>query len=85
LRALGPANPDVQGELLYAHTSPVYVVVAGKPAGSSEDARYFLSWIDRLWDTVEERDRFPDKQSQDQVRAEIEESKKVYQKMVDVE
>ena len=83
LRALGPANPDVQGELLYAHTSPVYVVVAGKPAGSSEDARYFLSWIDRLWDTVEERDRFPDKQSQDQVRAEIEEAKKVYQKMVE--
>jgi len=31
LRALGPANSDVQGELLYAHTSPVYVVVAGKP------------------------------------------------------
>jgi len=69
--------------LLYAHTSPVYVIVAGKPAGSSEEARYFLSWIDRLWDTVEERDRFPDKQSHDQVHAEIEEAKKVYQKMVD--
>jgi len=83
LRALGPANADVQGELLYAHTSPVYVAVAGRPPGSAGDARYFLAWIDRLWDTVEERDRFPDKQSQDQVHAEIEEAKKVYQKMVD--
>jgi hypothetical protein len=22
----------------------------GKPAGSVEDAKYFLAWIDRLWD-----------------------------------
>src|SRR5260370_26162688 len=57
----------VQGELLYAHTSPVYVTVAGKPAGSAEDARYFLTWIDRLWNTVQERDRFPDRSEERRV------------------
>jgi TolB protein len=83
LRAFGPADSDVQGESLYAHTSPVYVMVAGKPASSGDDARFFLSWIERLWNTVEERDRFPDKQSQDQVHNEIEEARKVYQKIID--
>jgi hypothetical protein len=83
LRASGPAGPDVQGELLYAHTSPVYVTVAGKPAGSAEDARYFLTWIDRLWNTVQERDRFPDKRSQEEIQAEVDEARKVYQKMID--
>src|SRR5437899_5460073 len=80
LRASGSAVPDVQGELLYAHTSPVYVVVEGKAAGSVDDARYFLDWIDRLWNAVLDRDRFPDKQSQEQIHAEIEEARKFFQK-----
>jgi hypothetical protein len=61
----------------------VYVTVAGKPAGSAEDARYFLTWIDRLWNTVQERDRFPDKRSQEEIQAEVDEARKVYQKMID--
>src|SRR5207245_4794756 len=73
LRASGPAVPDIQGELLYAHTSPVYVVVDGKSPGSVEDAHYFLDWIYRLWNAVLDRDRFPDKQSQEQIHAELEE------------
>ena len=83
LRASGPAVPDVQGELLYAHTSPMYVVVDGQAAGSVDDARYFLTWIDRLWNAVLDRDRFPDKQSQEQVHAEIEEARKFFQKIID--
>ncbi|PWT81237.1 MAG: hypothetical protein C5B58_10140 [Acidobacteria bacterium] len=83
LRASGPAVPDIQGELVYAHTSPVYVVVDGKAPGSVEDARYFLGWIDRLWNAVLDRDRFPDKQSQEQVHAEIEEARRFYQKIID--
>jgi hypothetical protein len=82
LRASGPAVADVQGEVLYAHTSPVYVVVAGRPAGSAEDARYFLQWIDRLWDTVEERDRFPDRRSKDEVQVEVNKARRIYEKMI---
>jgi len=49
----------------YGTTSPVYVVVAGAPRRSSEDAAYFLAWIDRLekaarestgWNTDAEKD-----------------------------
>ena len=32
----------------YATTSPVYLTVGGRPARSPEDARYFMSWIDRM-------------------------------------
>jgi TolB protein len=32
----------------YATTSPVYVAIAGSPARPSEDAAYFIAWIDRM-------------------------------------
>jgi TolB protein len=50
----------------YATTSPVYVTAGGAPVRSSEDARYFIAWIDRLrgavekhqdWNTPEEKAR----------------------------
>jgi hypothetical protein len=83
LRAVGRAVPDVQGENLFAHTSPVYVVVAGTAAGSAEDARYFLKWIDRLWDAVEERDRIPGEQRKAEVKAEIDRARKAYQQIIE--
>ena len=49
LRALSdkPEYP-VLDQFPYATTSPIYVDVAGNPADSSEDAGYFMAWIDRL-------------------------------------
>ncbi len=32
----------------YATTSPIYVIVGGRPIRSHPDAEYFLAWIDRL-------------------------------------
>ncbi len=32
----------------FATTSPIYVIVDGKPIRSAEDARYFEAWIDRV-------------------------------------
>ncbi|HZM69522.1 MAG TPA: hypothetical protein VFB95_04050, partial [Candidatus Cryosericum sp.] len=49
----------------FGSTSPVYVEVAGRPAGSPEDAAYFIRWIDRLvasvgarsdWNVPDERE-----------------------------
>jgi hypothetical protein len=37
----------------YATTSPVYLTVGGQPPRSSEDARYFMAWIDRMRGAVE--------------------------------
>ncbi len=45
---------------LQAHSSPVYVEVAGKPAASKADAEYFLAWIDRLEAQLKKRDRVPE-------------------------
>lgn len=83
LRATGPARDDVKGQTLMAHTSPIYVSVAGKPAGSAEDARYFLGWIDRLWAELQERNRFPDAKSRAEVQAQIEQARAVYRKIID--
>jgi hypothetical protein len=83
LRVVGPARGDVKGESLYAHTSPVYVVVAGKPAGAAEDARYFLAWIDRLWSTVDERDRIPGADLKAEVQSQVERARAVYRKIIE--
>jgi hypothetical protein len=49
----------------FGTTSPVYVIVGNEPVRSSDDAEYFLAWIDRLekaarehkgWNTPAERD-----------------------------
>jgi TolB protein len=49
----------------YATTSPIYVTVAGSTPKPSEDAAYFIAWIDRLidgaksnkdWNTPAEKD-----------------------------
>jgi hypothetical protein len=83
VHAWGRGVSEVQGERLTAHTSPVYVRVAGKPAASVEDARYFLAWIDRLWAAVQERDRIPGERWRVLVEGEVEQARKVYQKILD--
>jgi hypothetical protein len=37
---------------VYATTSPIYVTIGGRPPRSSEDAAYFIAWIDRLTEGV---------------------------------
>jgi TolB protein len=37
----------------YATTSPVYVNIAGAPLHNTEDAAYFVAWMDRLVSAVE--------------------------------
>jgi TolB protein len=37
----------------YATTSPIYLTVGGAPVRSTDDAEYFIAWIDRLRGAVE--------------------------------
>ena len=37
---------------VYATTSPIYVTIGGRRPRSSEDARYFAAWIDRVTETT---------------------------------
>ena len=83
LRVGGPPRPETRGDNLFAHTSPVYVSVAGKPAGSAEDARYFLAWIDTLWNTVQDRDRFPSPKHKAEIEKEVEHARAVYRQIIE--
>ena len=59
VRALGPWNRLVLNDLqAFAHSSPVYVTVAGERIRSAEDARFWVAWIDKLIAQVNTRGRF---------------------------
>ena len=67
LRALGPASSLVLGGDLFAHTSPVYVSVAGVKVERNEDAAYFVEWIDRLVAMCREHGRYDSEAEREQV------------------
>jgi hypothetical protein len=81
LRARGPGHPDHTGGTLEAHTSPVYVEVAGKPAASREDAEYFLKWIERLSLFLRLRDRVPGAELKQHVESQLEAARAAYLKI----
>jgi hypothetical protein len=82
VRANGPPHLDHPGPSLFAHTSPVYLDVLGKPASAGDDARYFLEWIDRLAKAVHERDRIPSRRKP-HVQAQLDAARAVYRKLGD--
>ncbi len=51
------ARYPVLDNYVYATTSPIYIHIASKPLKSSEDARYFAAWVDRV---VEATTAYPD-------------------------
>jgi TolB protein len=59
LRVKGQRGPVQQAQEAFAHTSPVYVKVSGRPTSSPEDAEYFIRWIQRLRNDVRQRNRIP--------------------------
>jgi hypothetical protein len=71
------------GDRTQAHSSPVYVEVAGRPAASKADAEYFLAWIDRLEEHVRKRDRFTTPASRAHVAAQLEQARAFYRKAAD--
>ena len=58
-RVTGPWNRLVLNDAYtFAHTSPVWVTVGGKPVWSEADARFWMEWIDKLIERVQQRGRF---------------------------
>jgi len=64
-----------------AHTSPIYVTVAGKPAASAKDAQYFLQWIDRLEAKLNERNRLASSALRARVESQLSAAREVYHKI----
>ena len=46
--ARGGSHPAVLGPQVYAHTSPVWIDVAGRTVARAVDAAWCLDWLDRL-------------------------------------
>ncbi|MBI3822610.1 MAG: CehA/McbA family metallohydrolase, partial [Planctomycetes bacterium] len=78
LRGTGPGHLDSVVPVVYAHTAPIYVDVAGSIVRSREDAVFFLTWIDELSVLVRLRDRFPNAQLRRHVNDQLDAARKVY-------
>jgi hypothetical protein len=65
--ARGPGHPSVLGPVVFAHTSPVWVEVEGRPVRRPASARWLLDWLDRFEALLGEHGRFAD----DGQRAEV--------------
>ena len=59
LRARGPRGERQAASESFAHTSPIYVEVKDQALKSTEDAKYFITWIERLHTDVRKRNRIP--------------------------
>jgi hypothetical protein len=73
------AEYPVLDNYVYATTSPIYVMIAGRKARSPEDAKYFVAWIERVIDTTS---KYPDWNSEAEKRLVIKrlvEAKAVYE------
>jgi len=67
-RVRGPYHRLITNDtFVYAHTSPVYCYVGGRPIASREDARFFVEWIDKLILMVEKRGRYQNDQQKREV------------------
>ncbi|MBI4462775.1 MAG: CehA/McbA family metallohydrolase, partial [Acidobacteria bacterium] len=62
----------------YATTSPIYVTVDGAPARSPEDAAYFVAWIDRIAEAVQEHRDWKTEQEKSQVMKMLSDARAVY-------
>jgi Tol biopolymer transport system component len=81
LRATGPVHADSPSGEAYAHASPVYVEVVGRPPAARADAQFFVDWINRLETALRERNRIPTAEQKTRVMAQLEAARAVYAKI----
>lgn len=66
---------------VYAHTSPVYVSVAGRRVASRADAVFFIAQIDALIAKMDARGRFEHRGQRDDIVARFREAQEVYRRI----
>lgn len=82
-RVQGPDHSLVFDGPAWAHTSPVYVTVAGRKIASRQDAQYFVDWIDQMLRVVAARNRFADVENRRQVEALFRRAQNEFRSMAD--
>jgi TolB protein len=78
LRAYGEGQGMAAAQ---AHSSPIYVTVAGVPIRAPEDASFFLDWIDKLEAKLKARDRVPTAALQAHVQSQLDGARRVYRQV----
>ena len=59
LRAIGPRHRLILNDTMaFAHTSPVYVTLGGRPDRVPDDVRFYREWVERLIARTEKSPRF---------------------------
>ena len=81
IRASGAAHNDQPTGDVFGHTSAVYVEVTDNPANASEDAAYFIQWIDRLRGDIRRRNRVPSRH-QVHVESQIAAAREVFNRLL---
>jgi hypothetical protein len=82
--ARGPGHPSVLGPTVFAHTSPVWVEVDGRPVRRPASARWLLDWLDRFQALVGEHGRFADDAQRAEVVAVIDQARARYRDLADI-
>src|SRR5262249_30595228 len=82
VRAKGQRGPSQQAAEAFAHSSAVYLEVAGRATRSPADAEYFIGWIQRLRDDVRQRNRIPAAQ-QSHVEQQISQALAIYRRLAE--
>jgi hypothetical protein len=85
LRVRGPDHPLVFDGPVWAHTSPVYVSVAGQPIASREDAKYFVDWIEQMLRVVVARNRYARLEDRRQVETLFRKAQDEFRKIADAD
>ncbi len=82
-RVLGPTQHGAMDSYLFAHTNPVFVIADGEPIRSTEDAEYFVRWIDEVIEELRGMDRWDDPAHKAEVIATFEEGRRLYAEQVE--
>jgi len=83
LRVRGPESPIIFDGPVWAHTSPVYVTVAGRRIASRQDAESFIDWIEQMLRVVDARNRYASVEDRRQVEALFRRAQDEFRKMLD--
>jgi hypothetical protein len=76
--ARGPGHPSVLGPVVFAHTSPVWVEVGGRPVRRPASARWLLDWLDRFQAMAGEHGRFADDGQWAELQAVVDRARRWY-------
>jgi hypothetical protein len=83
LRVRGPRHPLGFDGPAWAHTSPVYVRVAGRGIVSRKDAEFFVAWIEQMLRVVAARNRFANAEDRRQVETLFRKAQDEFRRMAD--